>query len=275
MSSRFTAVLALFAGVFQAVAAAADEPQATATPVVAQPYTDRVILGVDGTTLTGTNGGVGGNIAFLHQAGIDRPLVGVGAEYDRLATADWAFGSLNVALSHPMTANTRWSMHAEAHEGAGTSAGRAFDYSIVAAGMGAALPGEVAMDFEERQIDVYTSHGSLPKAALSKAWGRHLLTSVAYARSFGGNLDTSYTLGRIDIYGPGFNLIAGGDFGRVSPAVVNINGILTAEARHLKEVFGGVTKPFSRLDVALLADNIDLAGIRHFTLTLNCTVRLQ
>jgi hypothetical protein len=269
---RLRTALALLGCALSSICCAADEPAAAPTPPVTSG--DRVILGVDGATLTGTNGGVGGSAAYLHQ---ETPnfLVGVGADYQRLATSNWSFGSLNVGYSHDMTASTRWNVHAEAHEGTGSTVEKRFNYSIVAAGLGTALPGGLATDIEERQIDVDTSHGSLPKVGLSKAWGRHLLTGIAYARSFGGNLDTSYSLARIDFYGPGFNLLAGGDLGRVSPAVININGVLTPQARHLDEAFFGITKLFERFDLTLLADNIELAGIRHITVTLDCTVHLR
>jgi len=254
---------------------AADEPSATpALPEAGVTSGNRVILGADGATLTGSNRGGGGDVAYLHQENPDF-LVGVGGEYQRLATSNWSFGSFNFALSHALTATTRWNVHAEAHEGTGRSDSRPFKYSIVAGGVGAALPGGIAADMEERQIDVDTSHGSLPKLGLAKSWGTHWLTAIAYAHSFGGNLNTSYSLARIDFYGPGFNLLAGGDLGRVSPAVININGVLTAQARHLDEVFFGFTKPLNRIDLTLLADRIDLAGIYRLTLTLDCTVHLR
>jgi hypothetical protein len=274
--SRILQVLTLlFAGYCTLCSAADQSPATPPPPPPPGPAIDRIIVSVDGASLTGTSGGEGGNVNYLHQEGA--LLVGVGAEYQRLATSQWGFGSFNLAYSHDMTATARWNVHAEAHEGTGSSVGFSapFLYSIVAAGVGAALPAGVAADIEERQIDVYTSHGSLPKVSLSKGWGTHLLTSLGYAHSFGGNLNTSYTLARVDIYTPVVNLIAGGDVGRVNPTVINIDGVLTSQARHLNEVFGGVTKPLKRFDVTLLADNIDLAGINRFTVTLSFSVPLQ
>jgi hypothetical protein len=272
--SRFLQALTLLLVGYCTVCSAADEPPAPPPPPPG-PAVDRIIVSLDGASLTGTSGGEGGNINYLHQEGA--LLVGLGAEYQRLATSRWGFGSLNLAYSHEMTATTRWNVHAEAHEGTGSTVGpsRPFLYSIVAAGVGAALPAGIATDLEERQIDVDTSHGSLPKISLSKGWGTHLLTSVGYAHSVGGNLNTSYTLGRVDIYTPAVNLIVGGDIGRVSPAVINLNGVLTSQARHLSEVFAGVTKPLKSVDLTLLADKIDLAGINRFTVTLSFSVRLQ
>jgi hypothetical protein len=258
-------------------------PPSSATPDLAPPPPlsaaalwrpdNRVFFGADWDTLSGTKGGYGGNIGYLDEPTVST-LVGVGVEYQNLAGSYWSFGSVNAAFTHALTTNSRWSLRAEAHEGDGRTGGQDFNYSIVAGGLGLSLPGGVALDAEERQIDVDTSHGSLPKLGLSKAWGTHLLTSVAYAESFSGNLHTSYGLTRVDFYSRFVDLLVGGDFGRVNPTVININGVLQPEARHLKEVFAGVTKPIHRVDLTLLGDDLNLAGIKRFTLTLNSTVHL-
>ena len=236
---------------------------------------DRLILSGDGATLTGTNGGGGGSAAYLHQLSPDA-LVGLAAEYQSLYTANWAFGSLSAAFGHALTASTRWNVHAEIHEGAGHTAGQRFDYGIEALGVGSSIPGGFALDLEERQIDVATSHGSLPKAALSKNWGTHWLTTVAYAHSFGGNLNTNYTLARVDFYSSFVNLLAGGSIGRVNPVVVNIDGLfLESQTRHLNEGFAGLGKSLGSCDLMLLADEIDLQGSHHFIGTLAVTLHLH
>jgi hypothetical protein len=236
---------------------------------------DRLTLSGDGATLTGTNGGGGGSAGYLHQLSPDA-LVGLGAEYQSLYTANWAFGSLSAAFSHALTASTRWNVHAEIHEGEGHTAGQRFDYGIEALGVGSSIPGGFALDLEERQIDVATSHGSLPKATLSKNWGTHWLTTVAYAHSYGGNLNTNYTLARVDFYSSFVNLLAGGSIGHVNPVVVNIDGLLgPTETLHLDEDFAGLSKSFGRCDVMLLADAIDLQGSHHFIGTLAVTVHLH
>ncbi len=247
---------------------------AVSTPLAPAAPADRLILSGDGATLTGTDGGGGGSAGYLHAFSADA-LVGVGVEYQRLYTADWAFGSLNAAYSHALTATTRWSVHGEVHEGEGHTAGSFFRYGIEAVGAGSSLPGGLALDLEERQIDVAGNYGSLPKATLSKVWGTRWLTTLSYAHSVGGNLDTSYTLARVDYTGTHFNVLAGGSLGRVNPVVLNINGVLEGQTRHLNEFFFGLTKPFGRFDLSLLADEIDLEGIRHFTGTLTGTWYLR
>jgi hypothetical protein len=63
--------------------------------------------------------------------------------------------------------------------------------------------------------------------------------------------------------------------GHVTPAVINIDGVLVAEAHHLSEAFLGVTKSVSRVDLTLLGDDLDLAGIKRMTLTLSITVHFR
>ncbi|HEX4049949.1 MAG TPA: hypothetical protein VHY19_03610 [Steroidobacteraceae bacterium] len=254
-------------------------PAPAAAPAATWQPDDRLIISADGATLTGTSGGGGGSVTYLHQPG-PNSLLGVASEYQRLAGADWTFVSLNGSYGNALTANTRWIVHGDVHEGignsqAGVNNSQAFHYDIEAGGLGLSLPYGVSVDAEERQFDVDTTHGSLPKATLAKAWGRHVLTTVAYARSYGGNLDTQYEMARVDIYGPGFALLGGASFGRVTPAVVNIPGVLSPAAKHLSEPFVGVTKSLSRVDLTLLGDDLNLAGIRHLTVTLNCLVHLR
>ncbi len=259
-------------------AGAATSAAGTAAPSASPQRTwqpdNRLTLGVDGAALTGTNGGGGGSIGYLLELNPDT-LLGIGTEYQTLANAHWVFGSLSAAFSHALTTTTRWSLSAEGHEGYGTSGTHRFGYSIAALGGGLTLPAGFAVTAEERQIDVDTSHGSLPKVGVSRAWGTHWLTAVAYARSVGGNLGTEYSLARIDFYGRGFDLLGGGSVGRVAPAVLDINGVLLAQAKPLTEVFFGVTKPLARVDLTLLGDQIDLSGIKRTTVTLTATVHFR
>ena len=253
-------------------------PAAAAAPEQEFQPDNRLIFSADGETLTGTNGGAGGSINYLGQPTANA-LLGVGAEYQRLATSNWEFASFTGAYGNKLGTDWRWNVHGEAHEGVGRNsssvASSNFDYSIVAAGGGLTAPVGLSFDLEERQIDVSTSHGSLPKITLTQPFGKHLLTTLAYAQSFGGNLDTSYGLARVDILGRGYSFIAGGSLGRVTPAVINIQGILLVQARHLSEVFLGVTKTISHVDLTLLGDDQDLEGIKRVTVTLNITVHLR
>jgi hypothetical protein len=249
-------------------------PTASAAQSTWQPD-NRLILSGDGDSLTGVSGhGGGGSLSYLDEINANA-LIGVAGEYQTLAGSHWEFGSLNLAYSHALTQSTRWNINGEAHEGSGQSGTTHFGYAIEALGAGLTVPGGVTLSAEERQIDVDTSHGSLPKAGLSKAWGTHLLTSIGYAQSTGGNLATQYGIVRIDIISRPVQFVLGGDAGHVSPAVLDIQGILLPQARRLSEEFIGITKPTRHVDVSLLGDRIDLQGIVRLTVTLTVTVHLR
>ncbi|HWG77233.1 MAG TPA: hypothetical protein VN660_10640 [Steroidobacteraceae bacterium] len=250
-------------------------PPATASAAPTWQPDNRLIISGDGDSLTGISGhGGGGSLGYLAEIN-PNALIGVAGEYQTLAGSHWAFGSLTAAYSHALTQSSRWNISGEAHEGSGQSGRTHFRYAIEALGGALTVPGGVTLSAEERQIDVDTSHGSLPKAGLSKAWGTHLLTSIGYAQSVGGNLATQYGLARIDIITSPIQFVLGGDFGHVSPSVLDIQGILLPQARRLSEEFVGLTTPTRHADFSLLADRIDLQGVVRLTLTLTATVHFR
>jgi hypothetical protein len=244
-------------------------------PPVVQPD-NRIIVSGDWDTLNigGPHAGAGGSLGYLGQPTVNT-LVGIGGEYQTLAGSHWEFGSVSGAYSHALTVATRWNINGEAHEGAGQSGSTRFKYGIEALGAGLSLPSEVALTAEDRQLDVDTSHGNLPRAGLSKGWGRQWLTSVAYAKSVGGNLATDYGLARIDFISTPVRLLAGASFGHVAPAVLDIQGILRPESQRLTEFFAGVTRPSRIVDLSLLGDRIELASVLRYTVTLTATFHLR
>jgi hypothetical protein len=126
-------------------------------------------------------------------------------------------------------------------------------------------------------VDVESTHGNLPKAALSYLWGPHLLTTASYQHSVSGNLGTRIGAVRFDVYAAKMTFFAGAALGPASPAIFNIytssvnKGALVVPARELHEEYLGVTKPFSRWhsDLTVAADYLDLSGIARASLTLS------
>ena len=108
-------------------------------------------------------------------------------------------------------ANARTSVYAEAHEGAGEIGGtHHFDYSNVAGGVYQSIGTHFSLQLEDRQIDIDTSHGNLPKVGASMLWGTWVQTQAAYQKSVSGNLGTSLGSTRIDFYTKPINLLVGG-----------------------------------------------------------------
>ena len=228
---------------------------------------DRIAVSADGSTLTGTDGGGGGSVAWLHS--FDPASVATaGVEYQKLASAHWTFGTLSGSLTRG-PADQRYSFYAEAHEGTGDDGPNSFDYHIEAAGVIGTYSSKLSVQLEDRRIDVETSHGNLPKVGLSYLWGPKLQTGVSYQYSVSGNLGTRLTSLRIDNFGALVNFIGGAAYGQASASVLNLG--VEIPGRQLKEGYVGVSKPFvrQRSELTLICDYLDLSGSKKATVTLN------
>ncbi len=246
---------------------------------------DRLMVSANGSTLTDTNGGAGGSVGLLHEI---RPgkLIGAGVEHQTIADARWTFGSLRGAVTVGEPTRIRWSFAAEANYGSGRIDTRSFDHATESAAVGLIFPGGLTVQLEDRQIDIDTTHGNLPKASLSYLWNPHWVTTASYSRSVTGNLGTELVGGRIDYYshtGAGgslpFNLFVGGAGGQAAPAVFNLQTGLVQPGRTMLALFAGLTKPFSRAELTLVGDYLNLSGkpsdTERLTLTLSCAIYLR
>jgi hypothetical protein len=228
---------------------------------------DRILLSLNGSTLPGTNGGGGGSVGWLHNFDADT-LAGVAVEHQGISAAQWTFGSVNGSLTREFW-HARYSFYGEAHEGAGDDGPHAFTYSIGAAGIVGTYFHRLSVLLEDRQFDVETTHGSLPKLGLSYLINPHIQAAVSYADSVGGNLGTHLTSARIDAYTSKANFLVGGAVGQVSPTVLGLEFVVPGKS--LREGYVGVTKslPQRRGDLTLVVDYQDLAGSNRVAVTLS------
>ena len=237
---------------------------------------DQLILSGNGATLTGTSGGAGGSLNYLH--GMTHAVIGVGGEYQKLDTSRWGFGSLTGALLRG-TGDTKWTASAEVHYGAGETdealGTHHYGYAVEALGGSATFNNKLTLQLETRQFDIDTTHGNLPKIGLGMLWARSWLTTVSYANSVSGNLGTEFVTVRLDKYGRLVNCIAGAAGGHVAPPVVDIHTGALGPAPRYREGYVGFTRRFTRADLGLLGDYLDLSGTRRITLTLTITVHLD
>jgi hypothetical protein len=201
-------------------------------------------------------------------------VISAGAEYQQIANSHWTngvlSGSFGVGSGTPAT-----TIYFEAHEGAGDIARRAFNYSVVTAGLFTTPTDWLTVQLEERRIDVDTSHGNLPKLGLSFHVAKPLIVSVSYADTAGGNLGTQLTTLRFDYVGPALNAFAGAARGHAAPAVLNLLGQVVQPSPKLTELFAGVGRSFGWATWQLLADYADLEGFKRTTITLSCTLPLD
>ncbi|MBV9343459.1 MAG: hypothetical protein JOZ03_00550 [Gammaproteobacteria bacterium] len=233
---------------------------------------DRLTLSLNGGSLTGTNGGAGGALGWLHNFDADT-LLGLGVEHQRLGPAQWTFGSLNAGVSGGAP-DARYTLAGEVHQGGGRDAGRNFHYGIEAIDLSGTYYRHLTVQLEDRQIDVEATHGNLPKVGVAYLWTPHLQTSLSYAYSFGGNLDTRLTTGRIDVYTAPVNLILGGGWGKAAGWVLGCS--CTEPTTRFREGYAGLGKTLAnRSEFTLIADYQDIGGSHRFTATLNYIVHLR
>jgi hypothetical protein len=237
---------------------------------------DQLILSGNGATLSGATGGGGGSLNYLHD--MTRGVITVGGEYQKLDTSRWAFGSLTGAL-RAGSGDTKWTVSGEVHYGAGDTdefvGTHHYGYAVEALGASATFSNKLTLQLETRQFDIDTTHGNLPKIGLGMLWAHSWLTSVSYANSVSGNLGTELITLRVDQYGRVVNFTAGAAGGHVAPVVVNIHTGALGPAPQYREGYVGFTRRFSRADLGLLGDYLDLEGTHRITVTLTITVHLD
>jgi len=229
---------------------------------------DRLLFSASGATLSVASGGGSGSAGWLHNFNADN-LAGAAVEYDTIANGHWTFGSLNGATTSG-PAGARLSLYGEIHEGEGDLGTHHFDYSVVAVGLIRTFGPHFSLLLDDRQFDIDTSRGNLPKIGLTYLWGPRVQTAVAYQHSVSGNLGTNLGSIRVDVYGKPLNWLAGGAYGQGAPAVFNLQSdLIEPGSGRLKEVFLGAGKSFARSDLTVVADYLDISGTRRVTLTVN------
>lgn len=224
---------------------------------------DRLTLGLNGESLTGTNGGGGGYVGWLHNFS-ESALAGVAVEHQALANAHWTFGSLNGAYTVG-PGDRRYSFYGDVHEGGGNSGNRSLQYHVETIGAIATFDRQFSLQLEDKQFYVDTVSGNLPKLGVSYLWNPHLQTALGYAYSAGSNLGTRLTSGRIDVYEPLINFLGGFSLGQATAAVLSYVGTpsqTSVPGLRLKEGYVGATLPLPsiRSEVSLIVDYQDLSS---------------
>lgn len=262
-------------GLWVAIGAASMLAPLSALQAAPSTVDDRIIFSANGESLTGTSGGGGGSLGWLHNFS-DSALAGVGVEHQVLANAHWTFGSLNGSYGLN-SGDTRYTLYGELHEGGGNSGARSLGYHVEVLGAAATYFHRLSLTLEDRQISIDTVSGNLPKLGVSYLWNPHVQTTLNYAYSAGANLGTRLLSGKIDFYQPGLNWFGGFSFGQATAAVLFQVGTeqTSVPGLHLKEGYVGATLPLprQRSEISLILDYQNLsnsqADSKRFQGTLN------
>jgi hypothetical protein len=249
---------------------------ATAAEIDARPP-NRLTLTVSGSHQKDVDEGGGGSLNYLHYL-TPNALFGVGAEHQFIGDdSTITFGSVRGSWGRGEP-GSRTTLFGEALYGEGDDHGRTFDYEVYALGINQGLTTKISVDLEAREFDIDETTGTLPKLGVSYLWSPRLLTYIAYAKSFGGNLGTELTSGRLDYYGRHLTLRLGGAAGQASPAVLILGGggalDFTKPATQSKQGYVGLGKTFKRGEMLFLVDYLETGDAEKLTLTLSFTAFL-
>lgn len=232
---------------------------------------DRLSLMVAGHQLTNTNGGWGASAVWLHNFNANT-LIGLGGETQTIKSdisdARWSFGKLT--FNHGFGATeTRTNVYFDAAVGSGHDDLHTYDYTILTAGVYQNMTRQLSLQLENKYIDVDTARGHLPKLAVQYLWSPHLATSVGYAYSVSGTLDTRLASARIDGYTKTMNLFAGLANGQAAPVVTGLPVGTPVPGFILHQYYVGIGRAFSRVDTTTILDYQRLGNSNHWTLTFN------
>ena len=255
--------------------ARADSEASQASPQPAAPIADRLTMSANGSTLSAASGGGGASVGWLRNLR-GEAMIGAGIEHQSIADARWTFASVHGALTRKSAAGRNINLHAEIHRGSGEDAGRAFSYSVTAAGVMGAVTDRLSLRFETQAIDIDRTNGNLLELGSSYLWNPRFLTDVAYSRSVSGNLGTELVAIRTDHYGERFRVLFGTAFGEATPSVINLlPGFSLPDGNSLRQVFVGVSKPLGRGELLAVADYLELGGSERATLTISYSIPLR
>jgi hypothetical protein len=241
-----------------------------ATEVDARPPDRLTLTATDAQFRESDASGASGSLNWLHYFTPDA-IIGLGAEHQYVEEAKLNFGSLRGSVGRG-EAGSRLTMYGEVHYGEGDDDGREYDYAVGALGLSKSFTPRFSVQLETRQFDIDTTRGNLPKLGLSYLWTPRLSTTASYAHSIGGNLGTELYALRIDHYGDHLNVMAGGASGRADPSVLNLEPGVVLPASDTTQAFFGLGKSFSKGELQLIGDWLEVSDTEKVTITLSFTL---
>lgn len=230
------------------------------TPLVST--ADTMFLNLEFSSLSSASGGGRVAVDWLRAAegGLDY-LAGI--SYARLADNDWAVGHFG-AFSR---IGDHLSWRGDLHLGTGNRADRSFDYQMVEAGLTWEIVDQrLYLDIEDRYLDIDTTHGNLLELGVTFLPRPRYASKLAYIRSTGGNTESDFVSGRLDIFAGRHRFLGGFAVGRTRPEAVATFG---GDAAELEQVFVGMAVPISGPELTVVLDLLRLDEVERATLTLS------
>jgi len=214
--------------------------------------------------------GSGGDRAAVDWVGPSggRPTWFAGLATSRMAGTEWHVGRFGAVVK----AGARNTFEGEAQVGGGrTGDDDGFDYRVIAAALTRELvPGRLFLRLEDRYLDVDAVRGNLAEAAFTFVPNPRLSTRLAYTRSTGGNFETDYVTGRVDVFLENRLRVLGGvALGRSRPEIFDVIG---EAALDFEEAYVGVAFPVRGSELTAVVDRLELGDVERGTLSLSLRV---
>lgn len=209
------------------------------------------------TAIESSSNGGGGGVEWLHRLSA-QSSVNLGAFAFSLAGSSWAYGRVGGAFTY----RDRTTLSGEVNLGAGEDeAGDGFSYEVYKAEVTHALiDRRLYVAVEDQYFHVGDAEENIIKAGVILAPVELLTVRLNYYFATGGNVNSEFASGRVDLALKPVTLIAGSVFGRTSPERLNvISG--ASETVSFREFFAGVGIPVGRYEVTLVLDGTEQAGI--------------
>jgi hypothetical protein len=185
-----------------------------------------------------------------------------------MALTEWHVGRFGAFFK----AGARNTIEGEAQLGGGRTGGEdGFDYRVAAAALTRELvPGRLFLRLEDRYLDVDAVRGNLAEAAFTFVPNPRLSARLAYTRSTGGNFETDYVTGRVDVFlKKRLRMLGGVAAGRSRPEIFDVIG---EAALDFEEAYVGVAFPVRRMELTALVDRLELGDAERGTLSLSLRV---
>lgn len=190
-----------------------------------------------------------------------------GLSTSRLAGTEWNVGRFGAAAK----VASKTTLDGEVHLGGGHTGDDRFDYRVIEAGLTHEIVDRrLYLKLKDRYLDIDATRGNLLEAGFTYLPGRRWSTQLTYARSTGGNFDTDYVSGRLDVAAHRrLRLLGGFALGRTRPEIFNVIG---EDAVDLEEVFLGIVFPVRGTELTVVLDRLELGGVERGTVSLSLRV---
>ena len=223
---------------------------------------DILFLTGQATSLESADDGGWGGVEWLHPVG-QVWSVSLGGYGFSLGGSEWAYGKLGAGV----TLKGRTTIAADASVGAGkhTATDADFTYELLRAEVTYAVVERVLYaTFEDLYSDVDAARENLIRIGLTVYPSPTLGLRLNYHRSTGGNVDSNFFSGRVDVTTKWCGLLAGFLVGQTSPERLNLipQG---PGAVQVQEFYVGASVPVGRQEVTVIFDVAEVEGVHKYS----------